>query len=207
MAILQIFPGVSVEILINGKATTEYDDVDEVQVQHEDFRVAEYQKSRIVSKYIASETAQRFTIKHTVGAPYIRGTRMPDVSLGFYLYIDGKFVNKTRLSRIWFRGKEIGAVWEQENKGVEKITRREYTLREFVFAKIDTHSEDTRPASVERLAQRMKSVGTIEIRAFSEGGQRSGKDAEGSSQGFFPEAGARIPEVTLKGDEKSHGVA
>jgi hypothetical protein len=62
-------------------------------------------------------------------------------------------------------------------------------------------------AKIKRLAQRIRSVGTIEIRVYHEGNAKNGGENEASTKGFLDEKGTVVPESALKGDSKSHGTA
>ena len=94
MAVLSTLPGVVAEILINGESVQEYDDDSEIQIDHEDEHVVEYQTTHTVSKYIQSKTGEEFSIRFIVGAPYVKGTVMDHIRLGFHIYIDSTLVGE-----------------------------------------------------------------------------------------------------------------
>ena len=136
MAILFTLPGIEAEILINGKPVIEHADPEEFQSQHEDPYVAEYQTSHTVCKYIQSETDQLFSVRFTVGAPYVKGKVMDHVRLGFHIFIDGAHVGDAWCSRLHFKHKPIGTKWVHKVEGVTSTTGK--LIKHFKFASIET---------------------------------------------------------------------
>jgi hypothetical protein len=134
MAVLSTLLGLTAEVLIGGVASHEYDDEDEINIQHDDAAVREYQAARTVSKYIKSVTGERFSLKFTVGPP-LGHTGMVYTKLLFQIYIDGIFVWQTFCARPDFKKM---TEWEDEVDGLKEGKGRGCTKKEFIFAAIET---------------------------------------------------------------------
>jgi len=63
MAFIPMVPGISVSITSKGEDLQEHPDTDEIQVDHPDESVREYQAERTVSTYIVAEDGAPFGIK------------------------------------------------------------------------------------------------------------------------------------------------
>jgi len=143
MAVLATLPGIEVDILINGKLSQTYPNLDEIQVEHPDPLVAEHQAARTVARWVESVTDQNFSVRLRVGPPagfkQDSKKKMQYTKIGFHVFVDGVKVASAWCPRPWFKEQPAGAVWEQTIEGViEGGTRiRSYDLRKFRFAKID----------------------------------------------------------------------
>jgi hypothetical protein len=62
---------------------------------------------------------------------------------------------------------------------------------------------------IKRMAERLRPVGTIEIRVFRQNYGRPGGDTAlfSNKEGFLGKGGVLAPEKALKGETKSHGAA
>lgn len=136
MAILPTLPGIEAVILINGNPALEYVDDNEVRVEHEDEDIAEYQATHTISKYIQSQTDQKFSIQLKVGSPYVQGQFMAHVRLNFHIYVDGAKVADPWCSRLHFKHSPVGTKWIREVKGVVGKSGRK--VKPFIFADITT---------------------------------------------------------------------
>jgi len=131
MAVLTIVPGIEAKICINDEAITEYDDMDDVQLEHPDPQVAKYQEARTVSKYVECMTNASFSIKVSVGPPY----KMDGSKLGFHITVDGRPVWKSTCGRPHFKHH---STWTDIVSGVKEGKGAACTMKAFKFAKIET---------------------------------------------------------------------
>ena len=86
MAVLNFVPGITAQVLINGKPAAEIRDPDPTAVQPLDPNAVQHQPLRTVSNYIESETGQEFSVKCTVKCPPYK---MDSSKLCFFVYVDG----------------------------------------------------------------------------------------------------------------------
>ncbi|TAQ83913.1 hypothetical protein B7494_g7759 [Chlorociboria aeruginascens] len=189
MAILPAFiPGISAEVLVNGKPIPEIPDRDEIEVIHDDLNVVAWQSVRTVSTYLQTTTDTPFSIKVSVAPPY----RIDCSKLGFHFMIDGKLVWTAKCERPSLAKNE--GKWEFVIGGLMEGKGRRCTRKKFRFASIETQFP-----VVKRLAQRLQKVGTIEIRLYRENYGKKGGDTEATSKGFLNSKGEIVPEASLKG--------
>jgi hypothetical protein len=137
MAKLQLLPGLTATVLIDGNPVTEHDDPDEIQVEHEDPEVVAYQIIRTLSKYIESVTGKHFSIKFEVGPP-LGHADMIYTKLVIEVEVDGIPAWTRFCPRPFFRNNAPGAIWEDTVVGVKEGKGAKCTLKEFQFAKIET---------------------------------------------------------------------
>ncbi|KAE8451165.1 hypothetical protein EG329_004837 [Mollisiaceae sp. DMI_Dod_QoI] len=206
MAISPLVPGISATILINGFSATEYPDPDDIQVEHINRRVAEYQTRHTVSTYIESISDSPFTLKFAVGPPF--GSKdMDDSKIGFEINIDGNEAGQKWCPRPFFKNNPHKTEWSEELVGVkEKVvnSKRKFTERGFRFAGLDTNSDAASSAKVKRLAERLRNVGIIEIKVFSMMYGKKGAAINSSSAGFLKgKERENVPEKAIKGEAKS----
>lgn len=121
--------------MIGGKPAPEHEDTDEIQVDHEDPDVAEFQAARTLSKYIEAITGENFSIMFEVTAP-LGHADMVYTKLIFEVYVDGIEAGKAFCGRPFF--KNGGATWEHTMEGVTDGKGIKCTLKKFLFAKIET---------------------------------------------------------------------
>ncbi|KAF8860117.1 hypothetical protein BDZ45DRAFT_741723 [Acephala macrosclerotiorum] len=209
MAILDLVPGVSAEILVNGIPATEHPDTDEIQVDHEDAGVAEYQSKRTVSTYVESVANAPFAIKFTVNKVYQKEMiRRNFAKIGFYVTIDGNSLDPEFCPRPWFNWKDNKdkKEWVMELDGIKAQagTRGKVTQRGFRFAKIETTGDSAESKKVKRLHQRLLKVGLIEIKVFRETAGKKGAKLDADLAAFMKDDERKnVPEKAIKGEAKS----
>jgi hypothetical protein len=209
MAVLSLLPGITVEVLIGGEPAQEYNNDDDKPHQPEkpiSPLAVRHQELYSLSKHIQSETSQFFSIRFTVGPPYIRGNSMPHVKIGFHVKVDDKEAGTIWLSRTWFKYRD-GAIWTEEMKGVKEGKGQRCTVKPFKFAKIETHSDFAKSSKIESMAEFIKPVGMIEVKVFNETAGENGGDITATSEGFLSSNGLTVPEKSTKATSKSHGTA
>jgi len=104
-------PGLAASVIINGREASELEDRDEIQVEHEDPDVADYQISRTHSVYIEAEDGKAFSIKMEVGAP-LGHADMVYTKLIFEVFVDGIEAGKAFCGRPFF--KNGGEKWNMQ---------------------------------------------------------------------------------------------
>ena len=130
---MSVVPGISAQILIEDEVAEEHEDLDEIQVKHDDPAIAEYQATHTVSKYIESVTDQSFVIKLALDRPF--STNM-DSKVRFYVSVDGIPAWTSTAARP--RVKEHDGHWEDEVEGVKEGKGRGCVMRKFRFSEIKT---------------------------------------------------------------------
>jgi hypothetical protein len=149
MAKIPLLLGLAVTPLIEGEPTTEYDDNDEIMIEHDEPEVVQYQTARSENKYIEAKTGQRFSLKLEVGPP-LGHAGMVYTKLVFEIKVDGIEAAKAFCDRPFFK-RNPGAPWEVIVEGVTDNKGRKCTLKEFIFAKIETSNlfpQDPPPGSL-----------------------------------------------------------
>jgi hypothetical protein len=135
MAKFQLLPGLAVVVMIRDKPALEHEDTDEIQVDHEDPDVAEFQAARTLSKYVEAITGENFSIMFEVTAP-LGHADMVYTKLIFEVYVDGIEAGKAFCARPFF--KNGGVTWKYMMEGVTDGKGIKCTLKKFLFAKIET---------------------------------------------------------------------
>lgn len=202
MAIISQLEGVKVEIVVAGDAAQEYPN----ESQEGD---SEEQKRCTTKCYVKSVTAEHFSIRLTVGPPYVKGTVLPVTKLEFQIKIDGKEACTEWAQRPFFKKNPAGTVWSSEVRGIKLGKGYKCTIKEFNFAKIATNDDtgDGDSKAVKDAAKRLQSAGTIEVKVYNAGCGKYGGDLKPIPKGFLQSDGTVVPEKALKGLLKSHGTA
>ncbi|KAL2063272.1 hypothetical protein VTL71DRAFT_5077 [Oculimacula yallundae] len=145
MAILELYPGLRVNIVVEGQELPEYDhiaehegeeDSDKVKVDQDEkqARNALYQRSVTTTKYIEASSCQKFTISLNVQQPF----RVDSDFLGFEIFIDGKSQSSPLLTKSAYLQ---SGVWSKVVEGVYKRVAGNVVLRSMIFAELNTISE------------------------------------------------------------------
>ncbi|KAH7391270.1 hypothetical protein BKA64DRAFT_756325 [Cadophora sp. MPI-SDFR-AT-0126] len=207
MAVLDLVAGLTAEILINGSPSLEYDDPNNIQVEHKDRAIRDYQARHTCSKYIESKSGQKFSIRMKVGRP-LGHKKMAHAKLTMDIEVDGIPVWTLICDRPWFN-KNLGPEWEGISEGPKNGKGHSCTVREFSFLKIRTNSHSTDSAKVRDQAQRMKKKGTIVIKVYNAtAGIKGGSTINASeANGFLKMNEATVSEMAVKGTAKSHATA
>ncbi|RDW87782.1 hypothetical protein BP5796_03476 [Coleophoma crateriformis] len=225
MAILDICPGITVEILSNGNPLNEYADTDHYRTKLPAGIVSEaekYQHSRMVSTYVcipssalpsassapssgpgtaAQKLAPKFAIRMTVSPPY----RMDTAKLRFDLAVDGIPVWTSHCARPDYNKlARTKTPWVEDVEGVKEGKGRGCTMRAFRFGKLDTTSEVDSSVMIKRQRMRMSKVGTITIHVHRVNYGKRGGGTIGNARHFL-RGDEAIAEKALKGESKSHG--
>ncbi|KAH7319181.1 hypothetical protein BKA65DRAFT_599288 [Rhexocercosporidium sp. MPI-PUGE-AT-0058] len=205
MAILNIVDGLTASILINGDPAVEYDDPDEIQVEHENNAIREYQIKHTVSKYIESQSGQKFSIQMKVGRP-LGHANMAHAKLTMDVEVDGIPVWELICDRPWFKKHPEGAEWEDVVAGPKDNKGKACTTREFLFLKIQTSSDITKSSIIKRQKARMEKKGTIVVKVYNSTAGRSGGPTivVPEKDGFLQRHEANVSEKAVKGTAKSH---
>jgi hypothetical protein len=140
MAKFPLLPGLAAVIMISGEPAPEHDDTDEIEVDHEDPHVAEHQASRTKSVYIEAKTGEQFGVKLGVTGP-LGHAKMMYTKLIFEVWVDGIAAGKAFCDRPFF--KNGGVTWEYTMKGVTNDKGSKCTLKNFLFAKIETSTSSS----------------------------------------------------------------
>lgn len=135
MAILPITPGITAQVIIVKERAAEYGYDKEQVIARKNHERATYLQEHTVKKYIQSEEDDKmFSVKLTVGPPYIRGTYMVDTRLTFYVYFDGMQIATASVLRKGFRSRDVGTMWEHTIDGVISIENGVKKLKKFKFS-------------------------------------------------------------------------
>lgn len=102
MAIFDLYPGLEVNITIDGVALPEYDDDEEEPPKPDP--VAAYQALRTVTKYIESVSDKEFTIELKLNPGYV----MNCGSLTVQVFIDGQRLNSRSIIKRSYPGHFMG---------------------------------------------------------------------------------------------------
>ncbi|KAK0118013.1 hypothetical protein ONS95_012324 [Cadophora gregata] len=206
MAVLDIVEGLTAEILINGEPAQEFDDPDEIQVEHQDPAIRRHQMKHTVSKYIESKSGQKFSIQMTVGRP-LGHANMAHPKLTMDVEVDGIHAWTLICARPWFKHNEDGAEWTDVLTGPKNGKGHGCTTREFSFLKIQT-SKSKLLSIIKEEIERMKKKGTIIIKVYNAtAGRAGGKQVTIPQKNpFLEKSQAKVTEKAVKGTAKSHAV-
>ncbi|PVH81465.1 hypothetical protein DL98DRAFT_624143 [Cadophora sp. DSE1049] len=207
MAVLDIVDGLTAEVLINGEPAHEYDDPDEIEVEHKNNAIRRYQIKHTVSKYIESESGQKFSIQMTVGRP-LGHAKMAHPKLTMDIEVDGIHAWTMICDRPWFNKHPDGAKWTDVLSGPKNGKGHGCTTRDFSFLKIQTNkcSDITKSTVIKSETERMKKKGTIVIKVYNANAGKAGgpQVTIPRKDGFLEKSEAKVSEKAVKGTAKSH---
>jgi hypothetical protein len=136
MAVLPLNLSISAEVLIDGKPAAEHPDYDDIEIEHDNHQIVEYQKNRTVSTYIECEADTVFSLRFSAGEPDAH-KGMKCSHLGFFVTIDGNKAGHVLCSRAEFKKNKRMVGWTGEMFAVkDEIRPRSVQEMDFRFAKI-----------------------------------------------------------------------
>jgi hypothetical protein len=114
MAITRAFPGIQVEVLVEGEPLKEYDDEDEEVTTDK------------VTKFIEAKSGSEFKIRWTFTPPF------PGDSVCFYIYMDGTYVCGAYAQQPDF----LGPTYINSVSGIDSSKGQNWFHEKFCFSEI-----------------------------------------------------------------------
>ena len=180
MAVLSHFPGLKVEIIVDGKPLQEYSGKDDIPW------------GSVSTKWIEARTDDAFRVRVTYSEP-------PTTShaVALLIFCDGLEVAKTVRS-----GAELYKASVHTYSGVPVKRGTKSGVQRFYFKALGTTECDSMLDT--QLTETVENVGTITIAfQFAEGVRKLANKTSGAKRlGTI----TRVPEKAMKGEEKSHAV-
>ncbi|KAF1991051.1 hypothetical protein K402DRAFT_346946 [Aulographum hederae CBS 113979] len=182
MAICAGVPGISVEILVDGRPLQEYEDPD-----------GQNNNARVVNRYVEATSGAKFAEKHTVGRnfPYIHN------SLSFENYVDGEHVDGEVLLKDTLRSGSTGTITGKRRQGPHG-----WTQKDFIFSKLTTDDSDVYGLK-KNIKEKIARIGTITVEVFRVDVVNIHR--KGTEDKSLLEVGT-VSEKALKGNPISHSV-
>jgi hypothetical protein len=151
MAILSSFPGLTVEILVNGIAREEY--------QPPEDEVQDTQKH--VTRYIEAESGANFEVRVSLNSAFKTAFDISKYDLCAVIRIDGSYAE----SRLWHMSDLRSLTLIDQSKkisGVSVGSGKDWKLRKFLFSNL-TCNDDSMQSVDQQLKKRIKKLGEITV--------------------------------------------
>ncbi|KAF2127324.1 hypothetical protein P153DRAFT_433116 [Dothidotthia symphoricarpi CBS 119687] len=181
MAIVEAFPRLKAEIVVNSSALEEYED-DEEQAS-----------SNMVTKYIEVQSGSEFAIKCTLTRPG------PGCTLVLQFYLDGKWVCGAYV----MQNDLLGNTFETFTEGLRYSEGHRWYLQKFCFSELKIEEFDNRDFS-DQLIQDLKDMGEITVRVHRVKNLRRSEQNSSRSRKDLGIYADNVPEKALKGKTLSH---